>query len=71
LVRQFLIESLMLAFAGGICGIALAWIGTSTVAAIAPREIPRIEALKSTAPRCCLDSRPASLRQSSSDSRPL
>jgi putative ABC transport system permease protein len=46
LVRQFLIESLMLAFAGGICGIALAWIGTSTVAAIAPREIPRIEAVK-------------------------
>jgi putative ABC transport system permease protein len=46
IVRQLLIESLMLAATGGICGITLAWFGTSAVGAMAPREIPRIEAVK-------------------------
>jgi len=42
LIRQLLSETLVLAMAGGMLGVGLAWLGTSVVAAAAPREIPRI-----------------------------
>ena len=42
LVRQLLTESLVLAFAGGMAGIALAWAGTSALSRLAPAEVPRL-----------------------------
>src|SRR5262249_35017702 len=42
LVRQLLIESLLLAAIGGALGVALAWAGTRALASNAPRAIPRI-----------------------------
>jgi len=46
LIRQMLTESLVLAVAGGIVGLGLAFVGTSAVAAAAPREISRIVEVK-------------------------
>ena len=46
LIRQMLTESLVLALAGGIGGVLLAAVGTTLVASIAPREIPRIAEVK-------------------------
>ena len=46
LIRQLLTESVTLGALGGICGVALAWIGTSAIASAAPRDIPRLEAVK-------------------------
>jgi putative ABC transport system permease protein len=43
LARQLLTESVLLAFAGGAAGVLLAWSATNAVAALAPREIPRVE----------------------------
>jgi putative ABC transport system permease protein len=42
LVRQLLTESLVLALAGGLVGLFLAWWCTSALAALAPKEIPRL-----------------------------
>jgi hypothetical protein len=42
LIRQLLTESLLLAVAGGIAGVLLGWWCTSRLAAIAPREMPRL-----------------------------
>jgi putative ABC transport system permease protein len=42
LVRQLLTESLVLALAGGVGGILLAWWGTTTLATLGPKEIPRL-----------------------------
>jgi putative ABC transport system permease protein len=42
LVRQLLTESLVLALAGGIAGVLLAWWGTSALAVVGPQEIPRV-----------------------------
>jgi putative ABC transport system permease protein len=46
LVRQTLTESLLLAFFGGAAGIALAAWGTRLLASLAPREIPRLDELR-------------------------
>jgi putative ABC transport system permease protein len=46
LIRQLLAESLMLAVAGGVLGLFLAWFGTAALAAAGPKEIPRIAAVK-------------------------
>jgi len=46
LVRQLLTESLVLALAGGIAGVLLAWWGTSALAALAPQEIPRVSEVR-------------------------
>jgi putative ABC transport system permease protein len=45
LVAQLLIESLTLAFAGGVLGAALAWGGTRLLVALAPGRIPGIDAV--------------------------
>ena len=42
LVRQLLTESLVLALAGGLVGLFLAWWCTSALAALGPKEIPRV-----------------------------
>jgi len=42
LVRQLLTESLVLALAGGIAGVLLAWWGTRALAVLGPKEIPRV-----------------------------
>jgi putative ABC transport system permease protein len=42
LVRQFLVEGLVLALAGGALGVALAGWGTRTLIALAPGDIPRL-----------------------------
>ncbi len=42
LIRQLLTESLLLAVAGGMAGVLLGWWCTSRLAAIAPREMPRL-----------------------------
>ena len=44
IVRQVLTESLLLAGAGGTCGIAVGWWLTRTIVAVAPEGIPRLEA---------------------------
>ena len=46
LVRQLLAESLMLALAGGAAGILLASWGTSALALLAPKEIPRVNEIR-------------------------
>ena len=42
-VRQLLIESLVLAAAGGACGLVLAWWAQSSLIALGPPELLRIE----------------------------
>lgn len=42
LVRQLLTESAVLAIAGGVLGVGLAWLGMRTLVAIAPPELPRL-----------------------------
>jgi ABC-type lipoprotein release transport system permease subunit len=43
LVRQFLAESLLLCFAGGLTGVALAYAGIRLLVSMAPQNLPRIE----------------------------
>ncbi|HEV2687008.1 MAG TPA: ABC transporter permease [Bryobacteraceae bacterium] len=42
LIRQLLTESLLLALAGGLAGVLLAWWGTAALATLGPKEIPRV-----------------------------
>jgi putative ABC transport system permease protein len=42
-MRQVVIENLMLAAAGGVLGIAVAWIGVRLLAARAPADLPRMD----------------------------
>lgn len=44
-VRQLLTESVMLALTGGVAGIALAWIGLHGLKALAPPNLPRLQAI--------------------------
>ncbi len=46
IVRQLITESLVLALAGGLVGIALAWTGTRTLAWLGPKEIPRVNEIR-------------------------
>ena len=43
LVRQSLAESVMVAFAGGIAGVAFAWWGTGALLALRPPDLPRMD----------------------------
>ncbi|HKJ00840.1 MAG TPA: ABC transporter permease, partial [Longimicrobiales bacterium] len=43
LIRQFLIESGLLALAGGLAGVGLAWVGVEGLLALAPRALPRVD----------------------------
>jgi predicted permease len=43
IVRQLLTESVMLALAGGVAGIAAAWAGLQIVVALRPANLPRID----------------------------
>ena len=43
LVRQLLTESVMLALAGGVVGLAIAWWGTQALVAAQPADIPRLD----------------------------
>ena len=43
LVSQMLVESLLLALAGGVLGLGLMWIGVDALLAMAPPELPRLE----------------------------
>jgi predicted permease len=46
LVRQLLTESVVLAAASAICGIALAQLGVRTLAALAPADLPRVDDIR-------------------------
>lgn len=46
IVRQLITESLVLALAGGLAGIALAWMGTGALASRGPKEIPRVSEIR-------------------------
>ena len=45
LLQQSLVESLLLAFAGGVAGLLLAVMGVRAVVALAPSDIPRIDSI--------------------------
>jgi putative ABC transport system permease protein len=45
LLRQLLVESLVLALAGGIVGVGLAMVGTRVLIALRPQNIPRLDAI--------------------------
>jgi predicted lysophospholipase L1 biosynthesis ABC-type transport system permease subunit len=45
LVRQLLTESLLIGLAGGAIGVALARLGVSALIAIAPQDLPRLDAI--------------------------
>ena len=46
LLRQLLVESLMLAIVGGVLGLGLAWLGVQAVVALKPANVPRIAELR-------------------------
>jgi predicted permease len=46
LVRQMLVEALLLAGAGAVIGLGLAWLGIRQLLAIAPANLPRLDSIK-------------------------
>ena len=46
LIRQLLVESVLLAVVGGVLGLGLAWLGVKAVVALEPANIPRIAELR-------------------------
>jgi putative ABC transport system permease protein len=46
LLRQLLVESVLLAVVGGVLGLALAWLGMKGVIALKPANVPRITELR-------------------------
>ena len=46
LLAQMLTESVLLAFAGGVLGLGLVWIGVRVLIAIAPPEVPRLNEVR-------------------------
>src|SRR5215472_7275175 len=45
LARQILAEAFLLAIAGGLAGLGLAWLGLAELRAIAPPELPRLDSI--------------------------
>ena len=45
LVRQLLTESAIIGLAGGVVGLGLAWAGLSALVAVAPPDLPRLDAI--------------------------
>ena len=45
IIRQLLTESVVLALAGGVAGLAVAWLGTRVVLAAVPGGLPRMESI--------------------------
>lgn len=50
LVRQLLSESMVLALAGGVAGMVLAWWGTAALANLGPKELPRAHEIRIDVP---------------------
>ena len=50
LMRQMLSESVLLAILGGLAGVALAWWGTSALATLGPKELPRAHEVRIDVP---------------------
>ena len=46
LLRQLLVESVLLAVVGGVLGLGLAWLGVKSVVALNPANVPRITELR-------------------------
>ena len=46
LLRQLLVESVLLAVVGGVFGLGLAWLGMKGVIALKPANVPRITELR-------------------------
>jgi putative ABC transport system permease protein len=46
IIRQLLVESLLLALAGGMLGVLLAWWSTALLAKVAQETIPRVDGLQ-------------------------
>ena len=45
IVRQMLTESLLYSGTGAVLGLAIAWLGTRALVALAPRDLPRLDAI--------------------------
>jgi putative ABC transport system permease protein len=50
LIRQFVTESFLLSFVGGLSGVLLAYWGVNVLLALAPRNLPRIEGVSISLP---------------------
>ncbi len=50
LIRQFLMEALVLAVVGGVCGVLGAWWGVTGLIALAPASLPRTESVSINLP---------------------
>ena len=50
LIRQFLVETLLLCFMGGCCGVIAAYIGVRALLALAPSNIPRLNEISLNLP---------------------
>jgi predicted permease len=51
IIRSMLTESLLLAFAGGISGLALGWCGVRMLVRLAPADLPRVQEITALDPR--------------------
>lgn len=50
LIRQLVTESVVLASLGGVVGLGLAWVGVAALVAVSPPGLPRVDAIRLSAP---------------------